>query len=274
MNYQQITIFYPNIIKVGGKYSQSIKTETHIENPTNKQWYIFQYSKASGQNWQAIIGDSNIDAKYSSINFTRYSSYKQFFIAKSQEAKCSPVVSKHAYLTAAGAAQHNLFYALKIGNDVYQNIGVTQYLDGSVKPDETNVVPVQLLPNGQIVELLPNTTLPKRFVTVNDPFNPNSINGLSNLHLAQEALKSTSPDTALLLQALMVEVSLQSSLEDITVYDMALGAFVKRESDINRNEDLCITPAQINMINILSKQAGGYWLWIDGECSKAIFKRS
>lgn len=273
MDYKQITAFYPNIIKVNGRYIHSIKTETHIENPANKQWYIFQYSKASGQNWQAIIGDSDIDTKYSSINFTQYNTYEQFFIAKSREAKCSPIVSKHAYLTAAGAAQHNLFYALKVATDLYQNIGMTQYLDGSIKPDETNVVPVQLLPNGQIIELLPNATLPKRFATVNDPFNPNSINGLNNLHLAIEALKSTSPDTALLLHALMVEVSLQSSLET-TIYNMALGEFVEHESDVNKNEKWRITPVQINMFSTLSKQAGGYWLWIDGECSKAIFKQN
>ncbi|BDA76107.1 hypothetical protein CAL7716_102730 (plasmid) [Calothrix sp. PCC 7716] len=160
-----------------------------------------------------------------------------------------------------GASRHNLFYALDVDGK-FRHIGLTQMLDGWVKPDAQKIVPVQLTPNGRIIPLPHGTTLPNRFETVHQPL-VSSKQGANNLHLAKEALKSDSPDGALLLLALMREISIQSFGSVLPGVDITLGGFVDAQvQEVNNNGKWRITATQTRMLHCLFREANGWWDWI------------
>lgn len=263
-NIEQINVFYPSIICINGNFVQSIRTEAYVENPVTKRWHVVQYNYPSGKNWRAFIGNINCQdycKKNPSIHVTKYENYQQFFRVTDRNSICTPITSKHTYLTATGATRHNLFYALVV-EDKCRYIGLAQTLDGCVKPEQQETVPVQLMPNGRIVPLAPGTTLPKRFETVYNTKEPSEI-GTSNLHKAQQALKSDSPDAALLLLSLMVEISMQSFGDILPGVDITLGGFIDSQvHEVDNNGKWRIAPTQMRMLHTLFRESQGWWDWI------------
>lgn len=260
MLHEQITLFYPKIIKVGEMLVQSIATQTFVLNPTNNRWNLFQHSNALGGGWTTIIQEkTNLGLINPDIHFTIYASYEEFFDLHEQSDNHVPYITEDAYLTAAGAAQHSVFYAIKKGFE-YKNFN--GYKHGQ------NVVPIRLKPNGQIVELTPDTTLPQRFKPVPNPNDPNNPDVQSNLHSVKQALKSNSPDAALLLLALMVEISIQSFGNITLGVDMTLGMFVEQNvSEVDRNGAWRVTPTQMKMLRNFTILSDGWWnfTWDEGQ---------
>jgi hypothetical protein len=254
MPYEQITLFYPKIIKVGEILVQSIATQTFVLNPNNDKWNLFQHSNALGGGWTTIIQEKrNFGLINPDIHFTIYASYKEFFELHENSSDRIPYITEDTYLTAAGAAQHNVFYAIKKGFE-YKNFGGYKYGE--------NIVPIRLKPNGQIVELTPDTTIPQRFKPVDDP------DVQSNLHLVKQALCSSSPDAALLLLTLMVEISIQSFGSITPGVDMTLGMFVDQNVDeVDKNGTWHITPTQMKMLREFTILSDGWWnfTWDEGQ---------
>ncbi|BAZ18530.1 hypothetical protein NIES4071_104150 (plasmid) [Calothrix sp. NIES-4071] len=259
--YDQINVFFPAIIYLGNQFVQTIKQETYIENPATKKWHLFQFNYPSGKNWKAVISNkTSFSPKCPSIHVTKFQSHEQFFEATSNKAKYSPINSKFAYLTPMGASRHNLFYALNV-DEKFRHIGLTQMLDGWVKPDIQKIVPIQLMPSGRIIPLAHGTTLPKRFQTVHTPLVP-SEQGAYNLHVAKEALKSDLPDGAVLLLSLMIEISTQSFGGVLPGVDITLGGFIDTQANEIINGKWQILPAQMRMLRALFREANGWWDWI------------
>lgn len=258
----QISVFYPAIINVGNQFIQTIKQETYIENPVTKKWHLFQFNYPSGKSWRAAINNkTNFYPKCPNICVTEFQSYEQFFEATSSKAKYSPVNSKFTYLTPMGASRHNLFYALDVDGK-FRHIGLTQLLDGWVKPDIQKIVPIQLLPNSKIIPLAHGTTLPKRFETVHTSLAP-SEQGAYNLHLTKEALKSDSPDAALLLLSLMAEISTQSFGGVLQGVDITLGGLINTQvHELDNNGKWRIAHTQMRMLRALYCESNGWWDWI------------
>lgn len=260
MPYEQITLFYPKIVKVGEILVQSIATQTFVLNPTNNRWNLFQHSNALGGGWTTIIQEkTNFGLINPNIHFTIYGSYEEFFELHENSSDCVPYITEDTYLTAAGAAQHNVFYAIKKGFE-YKNFG--GYKHGE------NVVPIRLKPNGQIVELTPDTTIPQRFKPVPDPNDPNNPDVQSNLHLVKQALKSNSPDTALLLLTLMVEILIQSFGNITPGADRTLGTFVEENIiAVEKNGAGHATPNPMKMLRKFTILSNGWWkfTWNEGQ---------
>lgn len=207
MKINQLNLFFPTVVKIGQQYIQSINWESWIQNPDNQRYYLLARSYASGLNWIAKINSEDSSAISYPHKIMEYDSYQQFFHQNEMNSCISPIRYEHTYLSANGAAQHNLFYALKDAEGEYQNISPTKAeVKAKVNPQDSTkyspVLPVQLLPNGEILEIASTISLPQRFqITTNDDEKANI-----NLNLALQANKSKSPDAALLLQALMIEI--------------------------------------------------------------------
>ncbi|MEO1374771.1 MAG: hypothetical protein AAFW70_10705, partial [Cyanobacteria bacterium J06635_10] len=172
----------------------------------------------------------------------------------------SPIKYEHTYLTANAATQHNLFYALKSSETEYQKISPTKTeARAKANPqDSTKYFPiatVQLLPNGEIVEIASTISLPQRFQATNHEDDK----AIANLHLALEANKSQSPDAALMLQALMLEICLQNCKEITPEFDFILAKLV--ENNAHPQSSFRISPTQIKLMHSLFLHSKGWWNW-------------
>ncbi|MEO0969297.1 MAG: hypothetical protein AAFX80_13440 [Cyanobacteria bacterium J06639_18] len=262
MSYKQLNLFFPTVIQVGEQYIQSINWESWILNPENQRYYLFGRSYASGLNWIAKINSTESEAISYPQKIMEYDSYEQFFCHNEIDSCVSPIKYEYTYLTAAGAAQHNLFYAWKNSDGEYCRISVTKAeVKAKNNPKYSTIyspiITIQMFPNGQIVEISPDVTLPSGFKTTcyDDK------KAIANLHLALEAKKSQSPDAALLLQALMVEICLQTFGEINPGFDLILAKFVDNDIKVLSNSAFKISHNQIRVLQSLFLQSKGWWNW-------------
>lgn len=160
-----------------------------------------------------------------------YDNYHQFFQQNEIDSCMSPIKYEHTYLTANGATQHNLFYALKNPEGRYQYISATKAeVRTKVNPKDSAryspIITIQLLPNGKVLEIASTISSPQRF----QPTNYHDEKAIANLNLALQANKSQSPDAALLLQALMVEICLQNCREITPEFDLVLAKLIENDA--------------------------------------------
>ncbi len=260
MKLNQLNLFFPVVIKIGQQYIQSINWESWIKNPDNQRYYLLARSYAYGMNWVAKINSENSSAMGYPHKIMEYDSYQQFFQQNEIDSCISPIIYEHTYLSANAAAQRNLFYALKNADGGYQNISPTktEIRAKANSQDSTKyspIVTIQLLPNGEIVEIGTTISLPQRF----QPTNYDDDKAIYNLNLALQANKSKSPDAALLLQALMVDLCLQNYREITREFDLILAKLFG--SNAQSRSSFTISHAQTRLLHSLFLQCKSWWNW-------------
>lgn len=261
MKIDQLNLFFPTILKIGQQHIQSINWESWIRNPDNQRYYLLARSYASGLNWVAKINSEHSSALSYPHKIMEYDSYQQFFQQNEIDSCISPIKYEHTYLTTNGAVQHNLFYALKNTEGEYQNISPTKAeVKAKANPQDSTkyspVLTIQLLPNAEIAEIGSMITLPQRFKSTNN----DDEKAIANLNLALQANKSASPDAALLLQALMIEICLQNCREITPEFDLVLAKLV--ENKAQPQSSFRISSNQIRLMHSLFFHSKGWWTWI------------
>lgn len=259
MQIEQLNLFFPIIIKAGEQYIQLIDSESWIQNPNNQRYYLLARNHVSASSWRAIINSVNSDINIHNLEI-EYDNYQQFFDENESHSCVSPIKYEHTYLTASGTTRHNLFYALKDSEGKYHRISLTKAeVKTKIKPQDSTryspIVTVQVLPNREIVEIASNVTLPQRFQATNH----DNEKAIANLNLALQANKSQSPDAALLLQTLMVEICLQNYTEITPGFDLILAKLV--DNNVQAKSSFRISPTQIQMLHSLFIQSKGWWNW-------------
>lgn len=259
MKINQLNLFFPTVVKIGQQHIQSINWESWIQNPDNQRYYLLARSYASGLNWIAKINSEDSSAIGYPHKIMEYDSYYQFFQQNEIDSCTSPIKYEHTYLTANGAVQHNLFYAVK-DEAKYKNVSPTKAeVKAKLNPQDSTkyspVLTVQLLPNGEVVEIASTISLPQRF----QPTSYDNDKAKNNLNLALQANKSKSPDAALLLQSLMIEICLQNCGEITPEFDLIIAKLV--ENKAQPQSSFRISPNQIRLLHSLFLHSKGWWNW-------------
>lgn len=260
MKIEQLNLYFPAVVKIGQQHIQSINWESWIKNPENQRYYLLGRSYASGLNWAAKINSDNSEAIGYPHKIMEYDSYQQFFNQNEIDSCISPIKYEHTYLTANGAAQHDLFYALKNTDGKYQNISPTKAeVKAKANPQDSTkyspILTVQLLSNGEIVEVASTISLPQRFQSTHN----DDEKAHANLHLALESIKSQSRDAALMLQGLMVKICLQNYGDITPNFDLILAKLIGNNAQ--PRSSFKILPNEIGLLHSLFQICKGWWNW-------------
>lgn len=247
MSYHQLTLFHPAIVKINGEYIQGTNRSTYIRKLADDKWYLVESLKASGHKGIEAQRFCNSDGAISNLD--------EFFALNENWGVVSPIAHAPTYLTCAGAASHDLFYAAKAPNGEYLDICAVRSGVDTTK-DNLPIAIIKILPNGKIAKL-PNDFVP--FLPFKQAISPNDNDTLlANLKLAKEALRSQSPDIALKLHQLMLSISHQSFGEHVPNLSQILSDVLKGEVT---NADVEISYREIQMLSDCRKICGGWWEW-------------
>lgn len=260
MKVNQLNLFFPTVVTIGKHYIKSINWESWVQNPDNQRYYLLARSYASGLNWIAKINSSDSETMGYPHRIMEYDSYQQFFQQNEIDSCVSPIKYKYTYLTAIGAIQHHIFYAQKSADGKYQNISLTKTeVRAKANPqDSTKYFPVltlEISPFGKIVETASTMFLPNE----SEPTSYDSEQAIANLHLALEAMKSHSPDAAMMLQGLMVEICLQNYRDVAPEFDLILAKLIGNNAQ--PRSSLKVSSEQIKLLHTLFQVCKGWWNW-------------
>lgn len=264
-----MTIYMPTVTEVGTKYIQGVNRETYIENPNNKYWYMLEKVYASGESRECRIREINYDYTAPiNRNIIEYRSFQDFFDENEHTRRLSPIMHAPTYLTIKGASSHTLFYAWKTPLGEYKRFSSIKSHVNMINPgsiiDYSTIVPVIVLPNGQIFELSsksrPNISI--GFQQASSGYDSDIL--IWNLNLAKNALLSNSPDDAVFLYRHIAAFSIQ--LFDKLVPELFQAVFdVISENETNyfRIHKIDVEESQIDeQIHDMHKQhikCGGWW---------------
>jgi hypothetical protein len=247
MSHNQMTIFHPAIARINGRNIQATNRSTYLQNPANNYWYLLESLNASGE--------KSIETKRFCNSNGVISNFDEFFAYNDNWGVVSPILHAPTYLTCSGAASHDTFYTAKSPTGEYLDIcAVKSYLDR--KDDNLPIVTIKVLPNGKIVELPDNFVPSLPFQQAISPNDDDTL--LANLNLAEQALRSHSPDIALALHRLMLNISYQSFGEHISNLSPILSNILMGEVT---NADIEISYGEIQMLSEYRKVCGGWWEW-------------
>ncbi len=247
MSYNQLTIFHPAIARINGRNIQATNRSTYLQNPANNYWYLLESLNASGE--KSIETQSIRNSNEPILNLDEFFAYNEI------SRVASPIFHASTFLSCSGAASHDTFYATKSPNGEYIDIcAVKSWVDTK---GNLPVVTIKVLPNGKIVELPHNFVPSLPFIQAISPYDDDTL--LANLNLAEQALRSDSPDIALALHRLMVNICHQSFGEHVPNLSQMLTDILMGEEVINA--DIEVSYSEIKMLSDYRKICGGWWYW-------------